>query len=560
MKIHITNLYGFGGRDELVDMQHKFANAGHSLGFYEMGVFRYPVETDDPGELSKRLDGVIASLEAEDFVFVQLPTQNGFAYEQLLLQKIRAYKHTKIGLILHGASFAGKASADAMERYEALCAMADVVVIPDRCSDTSVLKYLMDAVEEVYAPQVKSIRKTINAYEDEIHIGFGLHDKTGNYSVWVGVAMQSIIEHTSSAICFHILHDETLNNENREKLKQVALTGGHRVCFLFLDCQMFAGVTAQLEVFTIGAMFRIMLPELLPDLPRIIYLDADILVNRDIRELWDIDISEYYMGAVSDVDVAKGLARPLPVKRGEVSAERYFNSGVLYINLDKIRKKGNMRWSILEYLKGAKQAMLPDQDALNALYHEETLLLDVSWNYFAMFVRRDGEQELKHRIYHYAATRCVLYSMTAMDRLYYDTIMRTPWATEECRRQLNLAFDRTDDRIEQLEKVIGLLCNSQKKRVFYGSETLSMRNMYSLLTLREEDYRVLSNPVSEYDSILECKDFSVLKAEKEPFIVFVLPEADGGRAIANLEQLGLQNGKDFFVIPRLLSPVKGGYM
>ena len=73
MKVHITNIYNFNKEDSYVEKQHKFAKAGCVLGFLEMGIFNYPVETDSERELSIRLDGVIASLEFGDTVFMQLP-------------------------------------------------------------------------------------------------------------------------------------------------------------------------------------------------------------------------------------------------------------------------------------------------------------------------------------------------------------------------------------------------------------------------------------------------------------------------------------------------------
>ena len=54
MKIHITNLYNFNRNDMLVEKQHRIAEAGIALGYREMGIFSFPVETDTPQELSKR--------------------------------------------------------------------------------------------------------------------------------------------------------------------------------------------------------------------------------------------------------------------------------------------------------------------------------------------------------------------------------------------------------------------------------------------------------------------------------------------------------------------------
>lgn len=74
----------------------------------------------------------------------------------------------------------------------------------------------------------------------------------------------------------------------------------------------------RLSRFTIGAMFRLMLPEVLPNLNKIIYLDADIFVNTDIKELWDIDMTNYYFAGVPDHNTIQYTCNPYPVMNGEI--------------------------------------------------------------------------------------------------------------------------------------------------------------------------------------------------------------------------------------------------
>ncbi len=601
MKIHITNLYNFNKDDILVKKQHQFADAGLALSFLEMGIFSYPVETDTPSELSKRIDGIIAALESEDLVFLQLPTENGYIYEQQLIHKIKAYNNTKLVLILHNTLIlSDKNESESKSKYLTLYKMADAIIAPTACErnlfteyglskllfcddvqlsniphlseDNSyglstlcqnnfyIKKTLMDAIDTVFSHQKEVLRSTIQTSDNVIHIGFGLHDKTGNYSTWVGTAIQSIVEHTNSSICFHILHDKTLSEANKNKFMQVAADAGDSICFHLLDEALFSDIQDQMSFYTIGAMFRIMLPEILTDLSKIIYLDADILVNRDIKDLWNVDIDDYCLAAVPDMQVIDGTIRPIPVKRNEVKADRYFNSGVLYMNLERIRKKSNMRCEIIDYLKNTKDSDLPDQDALNVIYRDETLLLDGTWNYFTKISRRNGEKKLEPKIYHYVGTPCLLYYLTEIDQLYFETTGRTPWRLESCRNQLRKNLERTTDRITQLEKLLFQISDPKKKRIFYGAETMAMKNLYQRLSPRAEDYRVLSEPDNVENCILPCKPLSALFDETEAFVVFVLPEADNGSAIRRLEEFGLQNEKDFFVIPRLLLPHEGGYV
>ena len=597
MKIHITNLYNFNQNDMLVKNQHRVAEAGLSLGYREMGVFSFPVETDSAGELSKRLDGIIAALEAEDVVFLQLPTRNGIGYERLLAQKCKAYRNTKLILIFHDMQLLSE-TGGVREEYLSLCKMADAVVIPDaqdserlraeglppivlmddlqiteddlasgdtgynalRQSDFYIKKALMNAVAAVFAWQKEQALAKAREAEDEIQIGFGLHDKNGDYSVWVGVTMQSVIEHTGAPICFHILHDDTLNDQNREKLVQVATQNGNRIQFHNLGDAFGDSLKEKMGRYTIGSMFRVMLPELLPDISKIIYLDADLLVNRDIKELWDTDIQNYCLAAVPDYSTVNGLETPYPVAKQEVPASHYFNSGVLCMNLDRIRAKGNMHENILNYLEENQGARLLDQDALNAVYGGETFLVDESWNTFTHLIQYTPGKPLENKLYHFAASTLILYTMSEIDRAYYETICRTPWGEEEGKKHLYRALGRVNERLRQLEEVITQISDFDMKHVFYGRETNAMKNLYRLLPIREGDYRILDETDAEQNRILPCRPFSDLSEEKEAYVVFVLPEADGWTSIARLEAMGLQREKDFFVIPCLLSPDRGGYI
>lgn len=278
MSVHITNIYGFIQDQELRKKQNQFADAAHALGFKEMGIFNFDVSTDTENELSKRIDGIISSFQFNDLVFVQLPTGNGEHYDNLLINKLRAY-NTKICVLLHQ-----------IIEYEYVLNSADLIMPTNNevhvylkehnysnvfykkninyefelnsnssnilSSDFYIKKYLIDAVDQLSEPVLDE------QDEDVIHIGFGLHDKDGHYSVWVGTVMQSILEHTDSRICFHILHDETVSEENKRRLAQVAHQKGDSIQFHEIDRAEFECIKDRTHGFTIGTMFRCMLPDL----------------------------------------------------------------------------------------------------------------------------------------------------------------------------------------------------------------------------------------------------------------------------------------------------------
>ena len=576
MNVHITNIYGFIHDQNLRKKQNLYADAAHALGFKEMGIFNFDVSTDTENELLKRIDGIISSLQFNDLVFVQLPTGNGEHYDNLLINKIKAY-NTKVCILLHQTI-----------EYEYVLNAVDLIMPTNNevhaylkehnysnvfykkninyefsmisnssnilSSDFYIKKYLIDAQDQLE-------ESVLNEQdEDIIHIGFGLHDKDGHYSVWVGTVMQSILEHTDSRICFHILHDETLSIDNKYKLEKVARSGSSIIEFHKIDENDFSVVKNQMSRFTIGTMFRCSLPELLPNLNRIIYLDADLFVNRDIKELWDVDICEYCLAGVADEGVDIHNYPKILNKYSGIKKESYFNAGVLYMNLKKLREFGNLKKLVVDFLVENPEAGLPDQDALNVIFHNKVLYLDGSWNQFVFMHRKDNVEKLDKAIFHYAAALLMLYSHSQLDKEYFRIICRTPWIDYEMNHQFEQCFDRMNDRVYQYQNMLCLLSDSDVKHVFYGEENKKLKTLYSRIHLKDGDYRVLEHAKNMESDILPCKDLSVLKDEKSPIIIFVNWESDDCSAIQNLEELGFKNGKDFFVVERFFSFFDGGFM
>ena len=575
MNVHITNIYGFIQDQELKKKQNLYADAGHILGFKEMGIFNFDVSTDTESELSKRLDGIISSLQFNDLVFVQLPTGNGEHYDNLLINKIKAY-NSKVCILLHQTI-----------EYEYILNSVDIIMptsnevhaylkqhnytnvfykknihyeFDSNCSgllssDFYIKKYLIDVVDQLSQPVLDEQDESI------IHVGFGLHDKDGHYSVWVGTAMQSIIDHTDSKLCFHILHDETVSEENKRKLAQVAHQKGDVVEFYKIDHTEFECIKDCTQTFTIGCMFRCMLAELLPNLSKIIYLDADLFVNRDIKELWDVDIREYCLAGVVDEGVINFSIPDILNEYPNIYRNQYFNSGVLFMNLDKIREKGHLKELVVDFLVNNREATYPDQDALNVLFHNKILYLDSSWNRFVSLHREDNKDNLDNAVFHYAGKNSlILYSQSKIDMEYFKTICRTPWSNYEIDHQINGCVGRLTDRINQYEKMMYRLSVSGVKHIFYGEENFMVREIYKLIKLGKDDYRVLKQARNYDDDILPCKNLEALEEECGPIIIFVRYESDNNTAIQNLEELGFVNGEDFFVIARFTSFLNGGFV
>ena len=113
-----------------------------------------------------------------------------------------------------------------------------------------------------------------------------------------------------------------------------------------------------------------------------IYLDSDLLIRKDIKNLFDIDLEGYCYAAV--VDGSANENHILPNLEGNITIEEgnYYNSGVLLLNCDKIRKGMPATFANL-LLKQEKERIYKylDQDILNIACHNKIKKLSPEYNF-----------------------------------------------------------------------------------------------------------------------------------------------------------------------------------
>lgn len=137
--------------------------------------------------------------------------------------------------------------------------------------------------------------------------------------------------------------------------------------------------------------FRCLLATLLPAAQqRCIYLDADTIVRRDLRELWLTDLDGAAAGAALDYFLPRTGDAVAPWRALGLDPEaRYFNSGVMVVDLEawRTRKVGVQAAEIClanrEYLRAQGVWPQHDQFGLNVVLHRQWKLLPQEWNYLS---------------------------------------------------------------------------------------------------------------------------------------------------------------------------------
>lgn len=137
------------------------------------------------------------------------------------------------------------------------------------------------------------------------------------------------------------------------------------------------------------AYFRIAIPELFrgKKVDKLLYLDCDMIAVNDICELWEMDLGNYTLAAVEDA----GFHNRLELMGIETDSKLYFNSGLMLINVKKWLDE-NITTRVLDFIKNNPEKLkFHDQDALNAILHDEWLPLHPQWNAQSYIMKKEVE-------------------------------------------------------------------------------------------------------------------------------------------------------------------------
>lgn len=190
--------------------------------------------------------------------------------------------------------------------------------------------------------------------------------------------LHSLFVHAGEhSLAVHYLHSPRLERGQRAALAGMVEGLGGTIEFHEIADSAVAGLPSTTQ-FTSAMWYRLFLPDLLPRVDRVLYLDADTIAVDAIAPLWEIDLSDHWLGAVTNVFQHNHLHRPQQL--GLAGPEVYFNSGVLLMNLDKMRQDGCTQ-AMLDYARSHPEIEWPDQDTLNVVLGSRRLTLHPRWNF-----------------------------------------------------------------------------------------------------------------------------------------------------------------------------------
>ena len=208
-----------------------------------------------------------------------------------------------------------------------------------------------------------------------------------NYVPFLGVSISSLAANRDRSREYSVtVLENGIRAGSREKLVSLS-EPGFEVKTVDISGRL-SSIASRLplrDYYSLAIYYRLFIPEAFPELSRAVYLDADTVVLGDVGELYDTRLYGNLAAAVPDAVVASRACwrRYAEDYVGLDSYLLYFNSGVMLMDLDGMRREDVCGSFVSMLRRYGFETICPDQDYLNVLLSGRVRLLSSAWNRMA---------------------------------------------------------------------------------------------------------------------------------------------------------------------------------
>lgn len=197
----------------------------------------------------------------------------------------------------------------------------------------------------------------------------------------LAVAVRSALENATSQLNIHVI-SSGLRERDQYKLRR---SWDHPHCgsvaFVEIGKEYLQSFRSTAYLKSKTSYARYFVGEMFPQLDRCIYLDADLLVLRDLTEAFEIELDGNIAAAVRDICIRLKPDDPMLKRRlGLRDEKNYFNAGFMVMELNAWRREQLANKLVKLSIDRFDDLHSQDQDALNVVLEDRTRLMEVSWN------------------------------------------------------------------------------------------------------------------------------------------------------------------------------------
>ena len=239
--------------------------------------------------------------------------------------------------------------------------------------------------------KISNIRKS-----NPIPIFFATDD---NYIPYLEVALSSLIENASKNYNYniHILNTGLLDS-NKNAIMKLANKNFNIIFEDISYCiEPIKALLKDVYHFSVVMYYRLFIEKLFPQYDKVLYLDCDIVVLGDISKLYNTNLYNNLVGACQEQVINNNETFKDYATFGVgVPCEKYFNSGILVMNLKKFRQEKIAEQFVYLIKTYNFDVVDPDQAYLNVLCHNKVKYLPNGWNKASLPNKLEGKLNIAH--------------------------------------------------------------------------------------------------------------------------------------------------------------------
>lgn len=204
-----------------------------------------------------------------------------------------------------------------------------------------------------------------------------------NYAKILAVALRSIIDNANKKDYFYKVYILETNLDTKYLDVFNDIVGEYGIVEYVNINEQIDYLKSRLtlrDYYTYTTYYRIFISEMFKCYDKALYLDCDIVVNGDISRLYNSYIGDNLVGAIQEevMFINDDFFKYAPLNLG-VSTFRYFNAGVLVMNLKRFRSE-KIYNKFVKLISERQYKVAQDQDYLNVICKGRVRYLPYSWN------------------------------------------------------------------------------------------------------------------------------------------------------------------------------------
>ncbi len=197
------------------------------------------------------------------------------------------------------------------------------------------------------------------------------------------IMLESLFEHNKGEIAIYLLHSNVCDENLRRLAAHTERLGG-RFTDIRVPASLFEGA-AITKYFTKEMYYRLLIPQLLPQEERALYLDPDIIIFRSIEDFYHSDFEGRLMIAVPDF-LGDSYYPERKKNLGLDSSYQYINSGVILFNIPLMSESFHVD-DIFRFMGECGLTLeFPDQDLINVYFKDGIKYAPREYNFTTEYV------------------------------------------------------------------------------------------------------------------------------------------------------------------------------